>query len=653
VALSLWLRAGALAVAVAVAAVAEGARSPEVVAAGTVLVWWSVIVVLAVGRLSGSTPAPVPAAAIATGACLAGVAALSFLSMVWAGDDGRAFAVGVRVALYAGVFVLVVALSAPRDARSWLTGLALGLATVCAIALGGRLIPGIDPEAGMIEALPAARGRLSFPLGYWNGLGALAAFAVVVLTWAGARGATRLERAGATAAIPLACLALYLTNSRGAIVAAGIGMVALVVFGPARTRVVGAGALGLAAGGVLVALASARTDLRFSLPTDAADSQGVEMLVATLVAVGLVGILRFLLDAPLARIRIPRLAGAIAVAIGVVVLIGGVATADPGRWIDEFREPPPEGVPQDPLNPQAQRLIFSAAGHGRWQFWQAAGSAFREEPVTGLGAGGFRAWWSEQGTLPLFIEHSHSIFLDHLAELGPLGLLLIAAVFAIGIGVGWRRRLEMPGGEASVAAALLIAAVVAFAIDWSWSIPGVALPVLAALAIVTGPSTSPASDRPAAGRGRARAGSGAGLATAVILVAWASIWAGGLTVLSEIKLSQSRAAVGREDLDRAIADADDAATIQPWSAAPRLQLGLVRELDGDLLGARDDLAAAAARAPGDWDVWCVLGRVEWTLGNEAAAAAAFVRADELLVIDAQSLGPPEGDGSCVPQPRPG
>jgi hypothetical protein len=182
------LRAGALAAVVVAAAAAEGAGSQQLVAAGAVLAWWSVIVALAVGRLRGRPPAPVPLAAIVVGACLVALAALSFVSMGWASDGGRAFAVAVQGALYAGVFVLVVLLSSPGAARPWLGGLALGLAAVCAVALTSRLLPGIDADAGLFEALQAAQGRLSFPIGYWNGLGALAALALVLLSWVGARG---------------------------------------------------------------------------------------------------------------------------------------------------------------------------------------------------------------------------------------------------------------------------------------------------------------------------------------------------------------------------------------------------------------------------------------------------------------------------------
>jgi tetratricopeptide (TPR) repeat protein len=621
------LRAGVLAAAVIAAAAAEGAGSQQVIAAAAVVVWWSVIVALAAGRLLEHRWASVPPAAIIAGGCLVGIAALSFLSLAWASDDGRAFAIAVQAALYAGVFVLVVLLSSPGDGRSWLGGLALGLAAVCAVALTARLVPGIDADAGLFEAIPSAQGRLSFPLGYWNGLGALAALALIVLSWVGARGRGRVERAVATAAIPLACLTLYLTSSRGAIAAAAVGMVALVALGPARARIVGTAAIGVTAGGVLAVLAATRSDLRDGLSTSTADSQGLEMLVATLGAIALVGVVRYALDAPLAGARIPRLAGAVAVSVGALALIAGVATADPGGWIEEFRQPPDELAPQDP---EATRDLVSASGHGRWQFWQAAGNAFREEPLTGVGAGGFEAFWNQHGTLAAVIEHAHSIFLQYLAELGPLGLLLIVGALAVAVVCAVRRRRATLDGEAAVAGALVLAATLAFAIDWSWSIPAVALPVLVALAVATGPSTVSPLGAMAASEGRPGRLSGAGLATVTILLAWGAIWVGGISLLTAIKVDQSQAAAARGDLEDAAADADDAITLQPWAAEPRLQLGLVYELAGDLDAARERVIEATERAPEDWRVWFILSRVEGTQGNVEAAREALNRADGLL-----------------------
>jgi hypothetical protein len=629
------LRAGALAAVVVAAAAAEGAGSQQLVAAGAVLAWWSVIVALAVGRLRGRPPAPVPLAAIVVGACLVALAALSFVSMGWASDGGRAFAVAVQGALYAGVFVLVVLLSSPGAARPWLGGLALGLAAVCAVALTSRLLPGIDADAGLFEALQAAQGRLSFPIGYWNGLGALAALALVLLSWIGARGGGRLERAVATAAIPLPALALYLTFSRGAMAAAAVGMVTLVALGPARTRIVGTAAIGLGGGGALIALASARPDLRDDLPTSAADSQGLEVLIATVAALLVVGILRYVLDVPLGRARIPRIAAAAAASIAAIALVAGVAAADPGRWIEEFQEPPGLVRAEDPT---ADRQLATVSGRGRWQFWGVAVDAFREEPVRGLGAGGFQSFWNQHGPIEGTIEHAHSIFLDHLAELGPLGLLLILGALGAALASALSRRAVAPGGEAGVAGALVVTATFAFAIDWSWSIPAVALPLLVALAVVTGPATMPPLAATSGAREGERRRSGIGLATITILFAWGVMWAGGVSLLTELRLSQSQAAAARGELADAASQADDAVTLQPWAAEPRLQLGLVRELEGELPAAREHLIQAVDRAPEDWRVWFVLARVEGALGNTNAARSARDRAYMLLPSTPTRMG---------------
>jgi hypothetical protein len=624
------LRVGATAAVVLAAAAAEGGGAQTLVAAAAVLVWWSVIVAIVAGRLRRRPTAALPRVAIVTGGCLAGLAALGFLSLAWAGDNGRAFELAVQGALYAGIFVLVLTLSSPGDGRLWLGGLALGLVAVCAVALGSRLLPGIDADAGLVEAIPTAQGRLSFPLGYWNGLGTLAALALVLVVWAGAREPRRLGRAVATAAIPLPCLALYLTSSRGGIAAAAAGLAALVALGPARTRIAGTAAIGVGAGGALAVFAATRPDLRDDLPTSAADAQGLEVLVATIAAVALAGILRYALDAPLARARVPHLAGAVAASVGAVALVAGVATADPGRWIEEFREPPAEVIVDDQSAPRPEGGLATASGHGRWQFWGAAADAFRTEPVRGLGAGGFEAFWNQHGTIPGVVEHAHSIFLQYLAELGPLGLLLIAGAFGGGLVGALGRRAGVSGGEAGAAAALLVVATLAFAIDWSWSIPGVALPVLIVLAVATGPSTfSPlgmAPHRDANPRRRI----GIGLATVTILLAWGAVWAGGISLLTEIKLDQSQSAAARGDLSGAAAHAEDAVTLQPWAAGPRLQLGLVRELEGELPAAREYLLQAVERAPEDWSTWFVLSRVEDALGNVQAAREARYRVAILL-----------------------
>jgi hypothetical protein len=124
----------ALLVAVAVVylaiSLANGGYSQELIAAGALVIWWAVVIGLAV---RGWPRSPVPRPAIAAGVLLAALSAWTAASIDWASDDGGAFVEAVRVLSYLGLFALVVVASPRGSARAWLTGLALGLAGVAAI----------------------------------------------------------------------------------------------------------------------------------------------------------------------------------------------------------------------------------------------------------------------------------------------------------------------------------------------------------------------------------------------------------------------------------------------------------------------------------------------------------------------------------------
>ncbi len=217
-------------------ALSDGGYSSELQSAATVAVWWAVVIALALG---GWPRSRVPTAVIGAGACLAALAIWTAISLGWASDDGGAFVEVVRVLGYLGLFVLVAIASPRASARSWLEGIALGLVIVAALALLSRFEPSFGGDRELGAFLPAAANRLSYPIGYWNGLAAAMAIAVVLLVWLGAQGRTAGLRAAAVGAIPLPILVIYLASSRGGVAAGVVGLAVLLGVGPARARMLG------------------------------------------------------------------------------------------------------------------------------------------------------------------------------------------------------------------------------------------------------------------------------------------------------------------------------------------------------------------------------------------------------------------------------
>ena len=108
---------GAVAAACVALALAGGGFEPTAFAAAGLVVWVAVVVGLAVGVVPRSEPA---ARGDVAGLALAGLAAITALSLAWASDDGSGFEDAVRTLAYLGGFVLVVVASRRGEARPWL-----------------------------------------------------------------------------------------------------------------------------------------------------------------------------------------------------------------------------------------------------------------------------------------------------------------------------------------------------------------------------------------------------------------------------------------------------------------------------------------------------------------------------------------------------
>ncbi len=83
------------------------------------------------------------------------------------------------------------------------------------VALGARLLGIGAADADLVAVLPTAAGRLSFPIGYWNALGALMALSVPTLCWRSATATTPALRGLALTGFPPVLLAAYMTSLAG------------------------------------------------------------------------------------------------------------------------------------------------------------------------------------------------------------------------------------------------------------------------------------------------------------------------------------------------------------------------------------------------------------------------------------------------------
>ena len=143
-----------------------------------VLVWSAVAFGLAAGVWRGRR---LSAAALAAGGLLTALAAFAGVSAAWAPSTERALDDFCRTLLYSGAFV-VVALSASRRSRGrWLDGLALAITAVAAVALVSRFFPSIFGSGAVLRLSSGPVWRLSFPVGYWNGLAVMVALSVPML----------------------------------------------------------------------------------------------------------------------------------------------------------------------------------------------------------------------------------------------------------------------------------------------------------------------------------------------------------------------------------------------------------------------------------------------------------------------------------------
>jgi hypothetical protein len=632
--LSPSLRRHGLALAVAagvfVLAYDNGAYSVQTRAATAVLVWWAVLcsLIVGVGRVER-----LGTAGRWVGGGLGALALWTLASSSWSSSAEAAVIEWNRVALYVGIFLLVGLHARSGRAGPWLDGIAIGVAAVAVVALLSRLFPTLFSQRGLPTFLPSAQTRLSFPLGYWNGLGIFCALGVPLLLRIAVVARSWITRGLALAPIPVVGADIYLASSRGAVAALGTGVIVLLVASSRRRQI--AAALVPAAVGTAIAvgtLVARSTLVDGPLGGAAARSEGRSAAVLIVLACSVtagsyaLGCRYWPSEWRLSR----RSQRAVAVA-AVLIGLGLVVAAHPVRRFEVFKQPPQQFEPSEPGGVIRAHLL-SGNGSGRWEFWTSAVDEWKTKPLVGRGAGSYEAWWAQHGGLAYFVKDAHSLYLETLGELGIVGLLLLVGVLVGGIAVGVSR-LGRLDAETRVMCASLIAVVAGFGVgaglDWIWELTAVTVVAVACLALLVCAATLPRPSEAGTPRlgmtvtGR-RVAIGAVTAAAVVAVLSA-----GDQLIGETKLEASRSATADRNLTRAFDDALDARDLQPWAATPYLQLALVAERQDRLRTASSAIEEATDRAPQDWRLWLVRARIETKRGMVKAGLQSLRRARAL------------------------
>ena len=125
-----------------------------------------------------------------------------------------------------------------------------------------------------------------------------------------------------------------------------------------------------------------------------------------------------------------------------------------------------------PLQGGSSRLVSLQSN--RYAYWRVALRAFASEPLHGVGAGGWAVDWLRWRPFAEGAQDAHSLELQTLAELGLVGLALLAA-FLAGVGIAARAAHRVAPGAAAGAIAGCVVWLAHSPLDWDWEMPAVTL----------------------------------------------------------------------------------------------------------------------------------------------------------------------------------
>jgi O-Antigen ligase len=592
------------------------------------------------------------------------LAGLTYASIAWSVQPANSWLEANRTLSYLAAFgaALTLARLFPSRWRALIGAIATAAAVVCGYALLVKVFPGTFDQSDQL-------GRLQAPFGYWNAVGLMCALGIVPCLWAGARrDGPVVLRALAAPAIAVLLAALVLAYSRGAVLAAVVGVTVWFWLAPLRLRSALILALGAAGGGAIAAW-GLRTrgisadGVSLAARTSAGHSFGIVILVALILtaAAGWLGVLA--LDRVPASERIRRrlaiglLLGVALIPVGGLVALAGSSRGFTGEvshiWTNLTNA-------NGHVGDQPSRLVDLS--NSRPHYWSQAITLGEHHLLAGVGALGFATaqpgsagpvWNPQHG----HVVHAHGYLAETFADFGLIGLavslaLLVAWALATArsLELPWPRRSPPtrppPADERRSSAALgldpadigasaftaeraglvaLLAVVITFGvhslIDWTWFIPGTAVPALASAGwlVGRGPLSEPVGRRERRRR-LSRAPGAAAVVASVIVIALVAAWVIVQPLRSSDSYSAAVTAAVEGHAGAALSDGRAAGVEDPVSVDPLFLLSQIYTGLGNHAAARGELVQATVRQPSNPQTWQQLGCYDYAHHDSRSSA---------------------------------
>ena len=530
----------------------------------------------------------VTALELAVPCLLIGLLAWVLVSLAWSASTTKTVLEAERLLVYITAALAVVFIVRSRSHAALLAGVWGGVSLVSVYALLTRLFP---ERLGVSDTL--AGNRLSEPLGYWNAVGIFAAMGALLALGLAARGRSTLLRGFAAGSTVILIPTLYLTFSRGAWVALAVGLLAALVLDRHRLQlllVLVAVAPWPAAAVWIAGHSEGLTSASPSLSLAARDGRRFAWVVAGLVVVAAVAMLALALAER--RVVVPRrarlvfgagLVALVAATLALVIVRYGSPPTLAARAYDAVAAPAPR------LEGDLNRRLFNLSSNARVFSWRVAWQSFEDHPMVGTGAGTYEQYWLRHRPVAGKVVDAHSLYLETLAELGPVGLALLAAALALPLvgAVKARHHALVPAAFGAYLAYLAHAAV-----DWDWEMPAVTVAALLCAVAVLVAGRRERNPRAVSQRMRA------GVLAGILALSGLAL----VTLVGNSALSAAEAATWN-DPERAQAEARKATTWAFWSSEPWRVLAQAQFAADDSSAARVSLREAIAKEPRDWNLW--------------------------------------------------